>query len=88
MPPKAIKRKPTLIEFLTKKTQALELCAICEGGWVTATVWIDHEDLFTRNLPAHLCARNVERNKWDTLTTVNAKGEKITVPCHYIYLEG
>ena len=36
----------TLYEFLLHKTQSLELCAICECGWVTSTCWIDYEDLF------------------------------------------
>lgn len=87
MPTSAIKKKITLIEFLKYKTQALEVCAIREGGWVTTTVWIDHEDLFARNLPYKLADRYVERDEWGTLLTVNAKGERISVPCHYIYLE-
>ena len=36
-----------LIDFLLKKTNALELCVIREGGWTVATCWIDYEDLFS-----------------------------------------
>ena len=87
MPTSAIKKKMTLIDFLLHETQALELCAICEGGWVVATVWVDHEDLFASNVHPKLRERYVDCDKWDTLLTVNSKGEKVTVPCHYIYLE-
>ena len=87
MPTSALKKKLTLIEFLLHKTHSFELCAICEGGWVTSTVWIDHEDLFERNINKKLRDRYVARDEWDVLTTVNAKGQTITVPCHFIYLE-
>ena len=37
-----------LSEFLLKKTQALELCVIRDCGWIVASYYIDHEDLFDR----------------------------------------
>ena len=74
----------TLREFLIKKTNALELCAICEGGWITATCWIDHEDLF--HIPPKLADREVKREKWEDLTIVNENNASIKIPCHFIYV--
>lgn len=76
----------TLYEFLLHKTQSLELCAICEGGWVTSTCWIDHEDLF--RVHPQLKDRRVESDKWETLTVRDGSGNTQVVPCHYIYLAG
>lgn len=72
----------TLREFLRTKTNALELCAICEGGWITATCWIDYEDLF--HIPPKLADKIVKGDKWDYLTIVNENNASIKIPCHYI----
>lgn len=72
----------TLREFLRKKTNALELCAIREDGWITATCWIDHEDLF--HIPPKLADREVKRDKWEDLTIVNENNASIKIPCHFI----
>lgn len=40
----------TLSKFLQNRTAAKELCVIREDGWIVATFWIDHEDLFMRYL--------------------------------------
>lgn len=72
----------TLREFLLKKTNALELCVICEDGWITATCWIDYEDLF--HIPPKLENKIVKGDKWDYLTIVNENNASIKIPCHYI----
>ena len=72
----------TLRDFLYKKTQALELCAITDGGWIVATCWIDHEDLF--HIPPKLADKEVKSDEWDELTIVDANGTSIKVPCHYV----
>lgn len=72
----------TLRYFLLHKTLPLELCAICEGGWVVATVWIDHEDLF--HIPPNLADREVKGDKWDYIPVVNRHNACIKIPCHYI----
>ena len=75
--------KPTTLrEFLRKKTQALELCAITDGGWTVATCWIDYEDLF--HIPPKLADKEVKSDKWDELTIVDVNGTSIKVPCHYV----
>jgi hypothetical protein len=69
----------------------MELCAICEGGWVVATVWIDHEDLFM--IPTELMGREVDYTKWDELTVRGKEkpdgryGDTMRIPCRYIYLK-
>lgn len=84
-------KEGTLYHFLLHKTQAMELCAICEGGWVTSTVWIDHEDLF--RVHPELSDRKVKEDKWEELTIRGEQrpsgeyGHTLRVPCHYIYLE-
>ena len=74
--------KITLRDFLRRKTQALELCAITDGGWTVATCWIDHEDLF--HIPPELADKEVKSDKWDELTIVDANGTSIKVPCHCV----
>lgn len=73
-----------LSEFLLKKTQALELCVIRESGWIVATYFIDHEDLFDRYLDNRLGNMEVKKDKWDYLTIVNENGAKIQIWCHFI----
>lgn len=72
----------TVREFCLHKTQAAELCVICDGGWVAGAVWIDYEDLFM--LPDSLKNRKVTRHYWSELTIVNADGEKMKIPAHFI----
>lgn len=72
----------TVREFCLHKTQAAELCVICDGGWVAGAVWIDYEDMFM--LPDSLKDRKVTRHYWSELTIVNADGEKMKIPAHFI----
>ena len=74
----------TLREFLRTKTNVHELCAIREDGWVTATFWIDHEDLFCHHLDKKLGERKVKLDCWDYLLVVNGNNAGIKIPCHYI----
>ena len=74
----------TLRDFLRKKTNPLELCAICEGGWITTTCYIDHEDLY--HVPPKLADREVKRDKWEDLTIANENNVCIKIPCHFIYV--
>ena len=43
----------TVGEFCRRKTQPKELCVIRIDGYITATAWIDYEDLFAINIPCH-----------------------------------
>lgn len=74
----------TLREFLRTKTNVLELCVIRENGWVVATFWIDHEDLFCHYLDKRIGNKNVKLDCWDYLTIVNGNNASIKVPAHYI----
>ena len=75
--------KPTTLrDFLHKKTQALELCAITDGGWVVATCWIDHEDLF--HIPPRLADKEVKSDEWSAINIVDKNGKTIQIPCHYV----
>lgn len=69
-------------EFLLKRTQTHELCVIRESGWIIATCWIDHEDLF--RLPEDLWNRSISCQEWGMLLVVDNFGEKTKIPCHYI----
>ena len=57
-----------LYEYLRTQTSALELCTITEGGWIVATAWIDHEDLFSHHLPRSLADKEVVSTGFKTLT--------------------
>lgn len=72
----------TVQEFCLHKTQAAELCVLCDRGWIVGTVWIDYEDLFC--IPDSLKDKKVTRHYWGELTIVNADGEKMTIPAHFI----
>lgn len=74
--------KPTLREFLLRKTQALELCAITDGGWVVATCYIDHEDLF--HIPPKLADKEVKSDEWNGINIVDKNGKAMQIPCHYV----
>lgn len=73
-----------LREFLRTKTRALELCVIRDSGWIVATCFIDHEDLFCRHLDNELGDMQVKSDKWDYLPIVNENGARIQIWCHYI----
>ena len=72
----------TVREFCLKKTQVNELCAIRDSGWIIATVWVDHEDLFS--IDKRVSEMEVKSDVWGTLSIVTEHGDKISVPCHYI----
>lgn len=72
----------TVAEFCLHATQPLELCAICDGGWVVGTVWIDREDIFT--IPKCLKNKIVKSDYWGELPIVNEKGESMRIPAHFI----
>lgn len=76
----------TLSKFLLTKTEAHELCVITEDGWIVATVWIDHEDLFKGYLDDRLAKMEVKIDKWDYLSIVNENNAAIKVPAHFIDL--
>jgi hypothetical protein len=78
----AIQPKITVSEFCLHKTGATELCAICDGGWIVGTVWIDHEDIF--RIPDSLKDRIVKSDYWGELTIVNENGESMRIPAHFI----
>lgn len=73
----------TVSEFCRMKTQATELCALCDGGWIVATVWIDYEDIF--RLPESLANKPVKSDEWGTLPIVDKDGNKMKIPVHLIY---
>lgn len=76
---------PTLIEFLLKETQDRELCVITVAGKVQAMVHIDHEDRLIYALPDKLLNRTVKSDHWDTFfPIVNASGQAVPTPVHYI----
>ena len=69
-------------KFLLKKTNVNELCVIRESGWIVASCWIDHEDLF--QIPPKLSSKIVKGDEWGYLTIVNENNASIKIPCHYI----
>lgn len=74
----------TVIDFLLHQTNARELCAIRENGYIVAMFWIDNEDLFCRYMNKELGKRKVKLDCWDYIPIVNANNACIKVPCHYI----
>lgn len=78
-----ISDKPTkLKDYLLNKTQAMELCVITEDGWITATCYIDHEDMF--HIPLQLAGKTVKSEQWSVINIVDKNGKVIQIPCHYI----
>ena len=71
-------------EFLLKKTQSLELCVIRDCGWIVASYYIDHEDLFDRYVDNGLGNMEVKGDEWGTINITLKKGDVIQIPCHYI----
>ena len=74
----------TLSEFLLKKTQSLELCVIRDCGWIVASYYIDHEDLFNSHLSHKLRDMEVKGDEWSAINTKFKDGKVIQIPCHYI----
>ena len=72
----------TVQEFCLHKTQAAELCVLCDGGWIVGAVWIDYEDIF--RIPDSLKDKIVKSDYWKELTIVNVQGEKMKIPAHFI----
>lgn len=72
----------TVREFCLHKTQATELCVLCDEGWIVGTVWIDHEDIF--RIPDSLKDAIVKSDYWGELTIVNELGAKTKIPAHFI----
>ena len=73
----------TVGEFLLHKTDAEELCVICEDGWTVATAWIDHEDLFRlRKEERDLIVLNTRHGQ---LRVKSHDAGYSYVPCTYIY---
>lgn len=74
----------TVREFCKHKTDARELCVICDSvGWICATVWIDYEDMFC--IPGNLGEKVVIRDEWSTLPIVDSYGNTHRIPAHYLY---
>lgn len=73
-------------DFLLHKTNAGELCVITEAGWLVATFWIDHEDLFCRNMPTEMANKKIIHEYWGDLTIVNENNNPVKIPCHFIDL--
>lgn len=71
-----------LFEFLRYKTNANELCAIREGGWIIDACWIDCEDLFL--VHPKIAYKEVKKDEWGYLFVANENNAKIKIPCHYI----
>ena len=74
----------TLNEFLRTKTNACELCVICDSGYIMITVWIDFEDLFCRYINSSLREKEVKKHWWGDIAIVNENNAKIRIPCHYV----
>lgn len=72
----------TLYEFLRHSTNVFELCIIRDNGWIIATAWIDHEDLFA--IHPKLSSRVVKGDEWGMIRIVNKDDAELEVPCHYI----
>lgn len=72
----------TVREFCLHKTQATELCVLCDEGWIVGTVWIDHEDIF--RIPDSLKDAIVTSDYWGELTIINELGVQTKIPAHFI----
>ena len=72
----------TVEKFCLNRTQATELCVLCDEGWIVGSVWIDHEDIF--RIPDSLRDKIVTKDYWGELTIVNELGTKMKIPVHFI----
>lgn len=73
----------TVKEYLLHKTDAEELCAICEAGWIVAVAWIDHEDLF--RLRKEELEMRVLKTRHGYLRVKSHDAGYSQVPCTFIY---
>ena len=71
-----------VMDFLLHQTKVGELCVIRDKGWISVTVYIDHEDLFS--IPERFRDMTVENDSWGTLNIIDENGVFVAVPCHYI----
>lgn len=76
--------KETLSYFLHHKTQVGEICVIRDCGWDICVVCIDYEDLWVRGINPQLFDEKVKGNVWGTMVIVDARGNKIEIPVHYV----
>lgn len=72
----------TAREFCLHKTRERELVVIRDNGWITASVWIDCEDIFA--MPDRYKNLEVKGDSWGRLTVVDKSGDTVEIPCHYI----
>lgn len=72
----------TVGEFLLRHTKVKELCVIRESGYITATAWIDCEDLFM--VHPKIKEKEVKANEWWRLPIITEHGDEIEIPCHVI----
>lgn len=71
-------------EFCMSKTNVHELVVIREGGYIVATAYIDHEDLF--RLPGEIARSEVSGCVRDLLSVNDSIGHTFCVPCVYLDL--
>ena len=76
--------KKTLSYFLHHKTQVGELCVIRDCGYDIGVVSIDYEDLWVRGVNPNLFDEEVKGDCWGTMPVVDARGNKIEIPVHYV----
>ncbi len=72
----------TVREFCLRETQSTELCVLCDDGWAVGAVVIDYNDISM--IPDSLKDKKVTHHYWSEWTIVNADGEKVEVPAHFI----
>lgn len=73
----------TVREYLLRKTDAEELCAICEADFMVSVVWIDHEDL--SRLRKEELEMRVLKTRHGYLRVKSHDAGYSYVPCTYIY---
>lgn len=75
--------RPTLRNFLLRRTSVHEICIITENGYNSASCYIDSEDLFIGGIPGRLLGRRVKEDHFDQLVTHTGE----MVQAHFIELE-
>ena len=82
------KENTTLANYLLFQVPANSLCVIRESGWITATAYIDSEDLFARCIHPQLRDRNVIEASAGELQARDPKSEKrCAIPCIYVDID-
>lgn len=74
----------TVREFCETKTEPHQLVVIRKGGWITATAWIDNEDLF--RLPADIAHTQINEWSHGFIRIKDAYDGENNVPCIYLDL--